>query len=70
MGEFSKFIVTGDITQIDLPKKSHSGLIQTKKILKNIKDVSFINFDSSDIVRHKLVKHIVDAYEDNEKNND
>lgn len=63
MGEFSKFIVTGDITQIDLPKKSHSGLVQTKKILKNIKDVSFINFDSSDIIRHKLVKHIVDAYE-------
>ncbi len=66
MGEFSKFIVTGDITQIDLPKKSHSGLVQSKKILKNIKEVSFINFDSSDIIRHKLVKYIVDAYENSE----
>jgi len=64
MGEFSKFIVTGDITQIDLPSKRHSGLVQSRKILKNIKDVSFIEFNSSDIIRHKLVKHIVDAYEE------
>ena len=68
MGEFSKFIVTGDITQIDLPDKRHSGLVQSKKILKNIKDVSFINFDSADIIRHKLVKHIVDAYEEAQNN--
>ncbi len=67
MGEYSKFIVTGDITQIDLPDKSHSGLIQTKKILKNIEGISFINFDASDIIRHKLVKHIVNAYENNNK---
>ncbi|MCF6241855.1 MAG: PhoH family protein [Bacteroidales bacterium] len=67
MGEYSKFIVTGDITQIDLPDKSHSGLIQTQKILKNIEGISFINFDASDIIRHKLVKHIVNAYENNNK---
>lgn len=70
MGEYSKFIVTGDITQIDLPDKSHSGLIQTKNILKNISGISFINFDASDIIRHHLVKHIVNAYENNNKNKD
>ncbi len=68
MGEYSKFIVTGDITQIDLPDKSHSGLIQTKNILKNISGISFINFDASDIIRHKLVRHIVNAYENSNKN--
>jgi len=71
MGEYSKFIVTGDITQIDLPNKSHSGLIQTKKILQNINGISFIDFDASDIIRHRLVKHIVNAYEsDNNKKKD
>ncbi len=63
MGEHSKFIVTGDITQIDLPNKSDSGLLQTKKILRNVNGISFINFDTSDVIRHRLVKHIVDAYE-------
>jgi phosphate starvation-inducible PhoH-like protein len=70
MGEYSKFIVTGDITQIDLPDKSHSGLILTKNILKNISGISFINFDASDIIRHKLVKHIVNAYENSNQNQD
>ncbi len=63
MGEHSKFIVTGDITQIDLPNKADSGLLQTKKILRNIEGISFINFDTSDVIRHRLVKHIVDAYD-------
>ena len=63
MGENSKFIVTGDITQIDLPKKKDSGLIQGIKILDNIKGISIIYFDSRDIIRHNLVKHIVAAYE-------
>ncbi|MFN8258632.1 MAG: PhoH family protein [Bacteroidales bacterium] len=68
MGERSKFIVTGDITQIDLPNKKDSGLVQTKKILKGIKGIAMIEFDQDDIVRHKLVKHIVEAYENlNEK---
>lgn len=66
MGEHSKFIVTGDITQIDLPKKKDSGLLHTKKILKNIKGISFINFDSADVIRHRLVKDIVDAYDNND----
>lgn len=63
MGEHSKFIVTGDITQIDLPNKKDSGLMQTHKILKHIDGVSIIEFDSADVIRHRLVKHIVDAYE-------
>ncbi len=63
MGENSKFIVTGDITQIDLPNKSESGLILSTKILRNIEGIEFIYFDKQDIVRHHLVTHIVDAYE-------
>jgi phosphate starvation-inducible PhoH-like protein len=63
MGENSKFIVTGDITQIDLPNKKDSGLVLTRKMLKNIKGIAIIDFDSGDIVRHRLVKHIVDAFE-------
>ena len=63
MGEHSKFIVTGDITQIDLPNKKDSGLVATQKMLKNIKGIAMIDFDADDIVRHKLVKQIVNAYE-------
>jgi phosphate starvation-inducible PhoH-like protein len=63
MGENSKFIVTGDITQIDLPNKNDSGLLNTNTILKNIEGIASIQFDAGDIVRHKLVKHIVNAYE-------
>lgn len=63
MGENAKFIVTGDVTQIDLPNKSNSGLLQSSRILKNIKGISFIYFDAQDIVRHPLVKFIVDAYD-------
>ncbi len=64
MGENAKFIVTGDITQIDLPDKNKSGLLQSRKILKNIEGISIIEFSSQDIVRHKLVKRIVAAYEE------
>ncbi|MDD2635251.1 MAG: PhoH family protein [Bacteroidales bacterium] len=63
MGENSKFIVTGDLTQIDLPKKLESGLLSAKKILANINEISFVEFDKSDIIRHKVVTHIIDAYE-------
>ena len=65
MGKNAKFIVTGDITQIDLPKKQHSGLLRALEILKNIKGVTTIYFDTRDIIRHRLVKYIVDAYEHN-----
>ncbi|MBL7969146.1 MAG: PhoH family protein [Prolixibacteraceae bacterium] len=63
MGMNTKFVVTGDETQIDLPVQSPSGLILAKKILKNIKDISFVQFDVKDIVRHRLVREIVMAYE-------
>ncbi|MEA3317612.1 MAG: PhoH family protein [Bacteroidota bacterium] len=65
MGKSSKFIITGDITQIDLPKHTKSGLIQSSEILKDIKGISFIKFDERDIIRHNLVKHIVKAYSKN-----
>ena len=64
MGRNAKFIVTGDLTQIDLPQKSLSGLNTTINILKNIKGISIIHFDQRDIIRHPLVKDIVAAYED------
>ena len=63
MGLNAKFIITGDITQIDLPRKSHSGLIHALKILNKIKSISVIEFDKKDIVRHRLVRDIVEAYE-------
>ncbi len=63
LGVNSKAIITGDITQIDLPPKSVSGLVQAKDILKNIEGVGFVYFEKSDVVRHKLVKDIINAYE-------
>lgn len=63
MGLNAKFVVTGDITQIDLPKRSNSGLLHAMKILGKIKSISVIQFNKKDIVRHKLVRDIVDAYE-------
>jgi len=64
MGENSKFIVTGDITQIDLPKNKESGLVHASHILKQVKGISFVFFNKSDIVRHQLVKEIVERYEE------
>jgi phosphate starvation-inducible protein PhoH and related proteins len=66
MGVSSKFIMTGDTTQIDLPRKNDSGLLQAMRILTNIEGISIIKFDERDIVRHKLVKKIVRAYENEE----
>ena len=62
MGKSSKFIVTGDVTQIDLPRKKQSGLLQAQKILKGIKGIEFIYLDGRDVVRHKLVTNIINAY--------
>ena len=63
MGMNAKMIVTGDMTQIDLPSSQTSGLIQALKILKGVKGISFIELNKKDIVRHKLVTRIVEAYE-------
>ena len=67
LGVNSKTIITGDVTQTDLPKKIESGLIQVLNLLKDIDGVGFCNLSSGDIVRHKLVKDIIQAY-DNKKN--
>lgn len=63
LGANSKSIITGDITQIDLPPKNVSGLVQAQDILNRIDGVGFVYLDKSDVVRHKLVKDIIDAYE-------
>ena len=62
MGASAKFIVTGDITQIDLPNHQISGLIHSQKILNNIPGIGFVYLDKSDIIRHKLVSRIIEAY--------
>jgi len=67
LGQSSRAIITGDVTQIDLPKKSASGLIEAEKILIGIKGISFIHFDKKDVVRHKLVAEIIRAYEVDER---
>jgi len=63
MGFGSKMVITGDITQIDLPVPNQSGLIDAIKILHNIENIAFCNFDANDVVRHQLVKKIVSAYD-------
>ena len=65
MGDNSKFIVTGDETQIDLPHKSDSGLVHALRILNGIRGISLVAFGKDDVVRHRLVKKIIDAYEGN-----
>ena len=62
MGPSARFIVTGDDTQVDLPRREDSGLVQALKILDGIKGISIIRFDDQDIIRHRLVKSIVKAY--------
>ena len=63
MGMNTKMIITGDMTQIDLPASQTSGLVQALRILKGVKGISFVELNKKDIVRHKLVERIVDAYE-------
>jgi len=68
LGVTSKSIITGDITQIDLPPKEKSGLIDAMQVLKRIKGISFVTFNENDVVRHRLVKDIIKAYGDNDGN--
>ncbi len=67
MGRNAKFVVTGDITQIDLPRKSDSGLIKAMDNLREVKNIAIVEFDTRDIVRHPLVKDIVKAFERGEE---
>lgn len=69
MGIGSKMIINGDLSQIDLPLQKDSGLIHAKKVLADIEDIAFIDFTGEDIVRHPLVKEIIQAYEDWNKKN-
>lgn len=63
LGVNSKAIITGDVTQIDLPPREISGLVEIQDVLKGIDDIAFVYFNKSDVVRHKLVKDIINAYE-------
>ncbi|MBI4423085.1 MAG: PhoH family protein, partial [Elusimicrobia bacterium] len=63
MGMGSRVVVTGDMTQIDLPNKSQSGLVLAREILRDIADIGFIQFAGEDVVRHELVKKILHAYD-------
>jgi phosphate starvation-inducible PhoH-like protein len=65
MGQEAQFIITGDPSQIDLPKNQKSGLVEAMQVLKNIKGIDFVLFDEKDVVRHPLVKKIINAYENN-----
>ena len=70
LGVTSKSIITGDLTQIDLPNKKSSGLIEAINLLKNIDGISCVNFETTDVVRHTLVKDIIKAYSKNEDKNE
>ena len=67
LGVTSKAIITGDVTQIDLPPRDSSGLIEATRILKNVDGIDFVFFDENDVVRHRLVKDIIRAYGKNAK---
>ena len=67
LGFNSKMVITGDITQIDLPNGTRSGLKDCIRILRNINDIAQCKFDAKDVVRHKLVQDIIKAYEKSEE---
>jgi len=67
MGENSKFIITGDVTQIDLPPHQASGLLQTCQMLRNIDDINFIFLNENDVMRHPLVSKIIKKFEENQR---
>jgi phosphate starvation-inducible PhoH-like protein len=68
LGFGSKAVVTGDITQIDLPHARVSGLVEALKVVRDIEGIGFVYFDEKDVVRHKLVQQIVKAYDAFTKN--
>nr|MBA3706589.1 PhoH family protein [Bacteroidota bacterium] len=66
MGSSAKFIITGDVTQVDLPKHQPSGLFQAIKLLSKVDGITFVYLDTTDVIRHKLVRKIVDVYDGKE----
>ena len=67
LGFSSKAVITGDVTQIDLPEGKMSGLVEARKVLEGIKGIDFIYFTKKDVIRHPLVQEIIQAYEELEK---
>lgn len=63
MGPSAKFVITGDLTQIDLPRNQPSGLLQANRILKNAEGIEFVMLDNRDVIRHKLVKKLIELYD-------
>jgi phosphate starvation-inducible PhoH-like protein len=68
LGFGSKMVITGDVTQIDLPRGKSSGLVESERILRHIEEIGFIYFDEQDVVRHSLVQKIIVAYNDDKDN--
>jgi len=64
MGFGSKVVVTGDVTQIDLPRGKKSGLVEASKVLKDIEEIGFCYMKDVDVVRHRLVKKVINAYDE------
>jgi phosphate starvation-inducible protein PhoH and related proteins len=67
LGVNSRAIVNGDITQVDLPSKPQSGLIEIQRVLKNVEGIAFVYLDRKDVVRHRLVRDIIHAYDEHKK---
>jgi phosphate starvation-inducible PhoH-like protein len=65
MGPSAKFVITGDLTQIDLPKNQPSGLLQASRLLKGTEGIDFVTLDQRDVIRHRIVKRIIDVYDNN-----
>jgi phosphate starvation-inducible PhoH-like protein len=63
----ARFVITGDVTQIDLPSGRKSGLVEAQRVVSNIEGISFIHFDERDVVRHHLVMMIIKAYDEHNK---
>lgn len=70
LGFGSKMVITGDITQIDLPRGKTSGLVQAERVLRDIDDIGFVYFAEQDVVRHSLVQKIILAYQREQENKD
>jgi phosphate starvation-inducible PhoH-like protein len=64
LGYNSKAVITGDVTQVDLPGHKQSGLIEARRVLKNVEGIALIEFSKRDVVRHPLVQRIISAYEE------
>jgi len=70
LGENAKMVVTGDVTQIDLPKRITSGLVHVSEVLQDVDGIEFVQFDTVDVVRHPLVQKIIERYLEADKNDD